>query len=76
MWVGFLNTLCPKELLILFRISYDEHLEEDKLCLIEVFETNGCKKKYFLKELQKSYKQHRTKEGSEDVPNAFPLYVH
>jgi hypothetical protein len=70
--LGVLNTLATRA----FRISDDEHLEEEKKHLLNVFKNNGYKKHQVMKAFQNATKTPRNKEQTNnDVSKVYLPYI-
>jgi hypothetical protein len=70
--LGVLNTLATRA----FRISDDEHLEEERNHFLNVFKDNGYKKHQVMKAFQNATKTHRNKEQTNNDVSKFtyPTY--
>jgi hypothetical protein len=70
--LGVLNTLATRA----FRISDDEHLEEEKKHLLNVFKNNGYKKHQVMKAFQNATKTPRNKEQTNnEVSKVYLPYI-
>jgi hypothetical protein len=70
--ITVMNTLATRA----FRISNDEHLEEEKKHLLNVFKNNGYKKHQVTKDFQNATKTPRNKEQTNnDVSKVYLPYI-
>jgi hypothetical protein len=70
--LGVLNTLATRA----FRISDDEHLDEEKNHLLKVFKDNGYKKHQVFRAFQNASKRPRSKaQTNNDVSKVFLPYI-